>query len=162
MLTLQNSVISRALWLPRVWYYGVYSVLQIWHPTFLCECDVCVLRVLQCQGIFLDIISQDPSVSKSVTAIVVGSPCSSHVRLMLDASANYTRTEHHTFIILQFSFIKVKKTSIDPSKLMGNIPEVLNVNCIYNSGWFSLFIGMWHTHWTSIILLSYFSFPLLI
>ena len=26
MLTLQNSVISRALWLPQVWYYGVWSV----------------------------------------------------------------------------------------------------------------------------------------
>ena len=33
MLTLQNSVISCALWLPQVWYYGVKSVVVV-RPMF--------------------------------------------------------------------------------------------------------------------------------
>ena len=37
MLTLQISVISRALYLPHVWYYGVYSVVAWYVPMLDCN-----------------------------------------------------------------------------------------------------------------------------
>ena len=44
MLTLQNFVISRALWLPHVWYYGVYSV----HGNYQYDKDV--IHLLCCSS----------------------------------------------------------------------------------------------------------------